>query len=53
MMWGIWLTLTRAMESLKIDTLMGYFRRKYAMFELKRYREELYCEKWLMVSKMT
>ena len=29
--------LTRAVESLKICTLMGYFCRKYVMFELKKY----------------
>ena len=44
MTWGIWWTLTRAVESLKIYTFMGYFCRKYVMFELK---------KWLMVSKLT
>ena len=38
MTWGIWWTLTWAVESLKICTLMGYFCRKYVMFELKRYR---------------
>ena len=31
-------TLTWAVESLKICTLMDYFCRKYVMFELKRYR---------------
>ena len=38
MTWGIWWTLTRAVERLKICTLMGYFCRKYAMFKLKKYR---------------
>ena len=38
MIWGIWWILTRAVQSLKIYTLMGYFCRKYVMFELKRYR---------------
>ena len=52
MTWGIWWTLTRAVESLKICTLMGYFCRKCVMFELKN-TEELCREKWLMVSKMT
>ena len=37
--WGIWWTLVRAVESLKICTLMGYFCRKYVMFELKKYRQ--------------
>ena len=30
--------LTWAMESLEICTLLGYFCRKYVMFELKKYR---------------
>ena len=34
--WGIWWTLTRAAESLKICTLMGYFCRNYVVFELKK-----------------
>ena len=39
MVWGIWWTLTRAAESLKISTLMGYFCRKYTVvLELKKYR---------------
>ena len=38
MAWEIWWTLTRVLESLKISTLMGYFCRKYVMFELKKYR---------------
>ena len=38
MTWGIRWTLTRAVESLKICSLMGYFCRKYIMFELKKYR---------------
>ena len=37
-------TLTRAVESLKICILMGYFCRKYVMFELKN-TEELCREK--------
>ena len=38
MTWRIWWILTRAVESLKICTLMGYFWRKYVMFELKKCR---------------
>ena len=38
MTWKIWWTLTRAAKILKISTLMGYFWRKYVMFELKKYR---------------
>ena len=38
MIWGIWWILTRAVESLKICTLMGYFCRRYVVFELKKYR---------------
>ena len=36
---GIWWILTRAVESLKMCTLMGYCCRHYVMFELKK------CEK--------
>ena len=35
MTWEIWWILTRAVENLKICTLMGYFCQKYLMFELK------------------
>ena len=38
MTWRIWLTLARALESLKIFTLVDYFCRKYVIFELKIYR---------------
>ena len=38
MRWEIWRILTRAVESLKICTFMGYFCRKYVMFELKKHR---------------
>ena len=38
MKWESWWTLTWAVGSLEICTLMGYFCRKYVMFELKRYR---------------
>ena len=49
MTWGIWWTLTWAVESLKICTLMGYFCRKYVMFEQKQYRgKELCREKWFI-----
>ena len=44
MTWGIWWTLTRAVESLKICTLMGYFCRKCVMFELKKYRGVVSCK---------
>ena len=40
--WEIWRTLTFAVVSLKIFTLMGYFCRKYAMFELKIYRRVVF-----------
>ena len=52
MTWGIWWTLTRALESMKICTLMDYFCKKYVMFELKN-TEELCHEEWLMFSKIT
>ena len=44
MTWEIWWNLTWAAENLKIWTLMGYFCRKYVMFELKRYRGVLLCK---------
>ena len=43
---GIRWTLTKAAASLKICTLMDYFFRKYVMFELKKYRGVVCCEKW-------
>ena len=47
-----WLTLTRAVESLKSCTLMNYFCRKLVIFKLKKCRG--FCHKnWLMVSKIT
>ena len=50
MTWIIWWILTRAVENLKIHTLMGYFCQKFVMFELKK---QARLEKWFMVSKMT
>ena len=52
MTWGFCWTIARAAESWKICTLMAYFCRKYAMFELEN-TEEFCSEKCLMVSKMT
>ena len=52
MTWGIWWILTWVEESLKINTLMGYFCRKYVMLKLKKNPVELCLEKWPMVSKM-
>ena len=40
----IWWTLTRAVERLKICTLMDYFCRKCVMFQLKKYRETVLWE---------
>ena len=37
MTWGIWQIFTRALESLKIGTLMGFFCPKLKMHELKIY----------------
>ena len=37
MTWGIWEIFTRALESLKIGTLMGFFCPKLKMHELKLY----------------
>ena len=36
--WGIWWILMGAVISLRVFTLMGYFGRKYVMFELKKCR---------------
>ena len=48
--WIIWWILTRAVENLKIFTLMRHFFQKYVMFELNKWRQVvLSC----MVSKMT
>ena len=44
MTWGISWTLTRAVESLKICTLLSYFCRKYVMFELIKYRGAVSCK---------
>ena len=49
MTWGIWWILTRAVETLKICTLMGNFCWKYGMFELKKnieLRNDLWFQKW-------
>ena len=36
MTWAIWWILMRVLESFKICFLMGYFRWKYVMFEVKK-----------------
>ena len=52
MTWGIWQIFTRALESLKIGTLMGFFYPKYKMYDLKIYRgvmchdNEEWCKIW-------
>ena len=52
MTWGIWEIFTRALESLKIGTLMGFFCPKLKMYELKIYRgvmchdNEEWCKNW-------
>ena len=38
MTWGIWQIFTRALESVKIGTLMGSFLSKVEIYELKIYR---------------
>ena len=64
MKWGIWEIFTRALESLKIGTLMGFFCPKLKMHELKIYwevmchdNEECYVQKlkrnWLLSLKLT
>ena len=50
--WGIWQIFTRALESLKIGTLMTYFCLKLRMYELKFYSgirchdNEEWCKNW-------
>ena len=39
MTWEIWWIFARAVEDLKICTLIGYFCQKYVMFELNKYRQ--------------
>ena len=39
--WGIWQIFTRALESLKIGTLMGFFSPKLKICELKIYRKSI------------
>ena len=52
MTWGIWEIFTRALESLKIGTLMGFFCPKLKMHELKIYwgvmwhENEEWCKNW-------
>ena len=52
MVWGIWQIFTRALESLKIGTLMGSFYPKQKMYELKVYKgvmchdSEEWCKKY-------
>ena len=52
MTWGIWEIFTRALESLKIGTLMGFFCPKLKMHELKIYwgvishENEQWCKTW-------
>ena len=36
MTWGFWWLLLQEVESLKTCTFMGYFCRKYVLFELKK-----------------
>ena len=52
MKWGIWEIFTRALEILKIGTLMGFFCPKLKMHELKIYlgvmchANEEWCKNW-------
>ena len=52
MTWGIWEIFTRALESLKIGTLMGFFCPKLKMHELKIYwgvmihENDEWCKNW-------
>ena len=50
--WGTWQVFTRALESLKIGTLIGFFCPKLQIYELKIYRRvmchdnEEWCKIW-------
>ena len=48
MTWGIWQIFTRALESVKIGTLMGFFFPKLKIYELKIYSHdnEEWCKNW-------
>ena len=53
MTWGIWEIFTRALESLKIGTLMGFFCSKLKMYELKTYVKWTYASRqWRMMQKL-
>ena len=61
MTWRIWQIFTRALESLKIGTLMGSFYPKLKMFQLKSYRRvilwqwrimQILKRNWLVFSKL-
>ena len=55
MTWGIWDIFTRALESLKIGTLMGFFCPKLKTHELKIYwgvmchENEKWCKNWRVI----
>ena len=55
MTWRVWQILTRALESVKIGTLMGSFCPKYKMYEPKIYRGVIFMtmRNWLVISKLT
>ena len=55
MTWRVWQILTRALESVKIGTLMGSFCPKYKMYEPKIYRGVIFMTmgNWLVISKLT
>ena len=51
MTWGIRQMFTKALESLRTGTLMGFFYPMQKMFDLKRYRGVMYYhnEKWCKI----
>ena len=51
MTWGIWQMFTRALESLKIGTMMASFCQKLKMYELKIYRGIMSWQ-WRMMQKL-
>ena len=51
--WGIWQIFIRALASLKIGTLMGFFCSKLKMYELKTYVKWTYASRqWRMIQKL-
>ena len=56
--WGSWQIFTRALESLKIGTLIGFFCPKLQIYELKIYRGVMYHDNddwgiwWILIQTL-